>query len=161
MVQRRAKGPYNWIRIGGAATLVVAGLGAACYIAWTSYFSARRSELETEKRSKRPSRAIIVTETVAHQREISWHDFLEGDVVLLVPPGITFLENKQNELANRYKIIHCDTMAGLWSCVRHLKKDQLLYVVSEIVDDIPTDICRYVKQVIGLETYEQVQVSLA
>lgn len=160
MFQRRPKGSYNWLHIGGAATVAAAGIGFICYIAWTSCSSnpERRGE---EKNSKKISKTIIVTSTISRQKEINWGDLLEDDVVLLVPPGVSFLETPQDELFLHYKIIRCNKMAGLWSCVRHLRKDQLIYVASDIAEDIPADIPRYVKRVIVLETNEQVRTSLS
>ncbi|AQZ09111.1 PEX22 (YAL055W) [Zygosaccharomyces parabailii] len=160
MVQRRPKAPYNWLRIGGAATVAAAGIGLICYIAWTSCSSNPERQGE-EKNSKKTSKTIVVTNTISCQKEISWGDLLEKDVVLLVPPGVSFLENPQDELSLHYKIIRCNKMAGLWSCVRHLRKDQLLYVAGEIAEDIPEDIPRYVKRVTALETNEQVRTSLS
>ncbi|CDH13179.1 uncharacterized protein ZBAI_04965 [Zygosaccharomyces bailii ISA1307] len=158
MFQRRTKGPYNWLCIGGTATVAAAGIGFICYMAWTSCSS--NPERQREKNSKKTSKTIIVTSTISCH-ETNWGDLLEEDVVLLVPPGVSFLENLQDELALHYKIIRCNKMTGLWSCVRHLRKDQLLYVASEIAEDIPADIPRYVKRVIALETDEQVRTSLS
>ncbi|GAV52745.1 hypothetical protein ZYGR_0AI00270 [Zygosaccharomyces rouxii] len=163
MAQRKSRGALQWIRTAGAAAIVAAGIGTAIYL-WTQSSSQSQTDDNQGKsvpKTKGPSKAIIITESVAREEGINWINLLQEDVVLLVPPGVSFLEDRAGEEspAHRYKIIRCDTLMGLWSCVKHLQKEQLLYVEEEIANELPSDLTRYVKKLISCTSSQQLKAS--
>lgn len=159
MAHRKPNGSLPWCRIASVAGIVAAGIGAAVYF-WNQSKVVNDHD-KPFKKPKGPSKAIIITHSVASQKDIDWDQLLQEDVVLLVTPGVLFLEVTTNDrpLAHRYKIIHCDTMIGLWSCVKHLQKEQLLYVEVEIASEIPNDLTRYVKKLINFKNSQQLKDS--
>ncbi|GAV47731.1 hypothetical protein ZYGR_0I00270 [Zygosaccharomyces rouxii] len=162
MTQRKSNGTIRWVRMAGTAAILAVGIGAAIY-AWSQSSSLSQTDDNQGKsvqKTKGPSKAIIITKSVAQVEGIDWIKLLQEDVVLLVPPGIPFLEDRDEESpAHRYKIIRCDTMIGLWSCVKHLQKEQLLYVEEEIADGLPNDLTRYVKELVNCKDSEHLKAS--
>lgn len=161
MTQRRNKRALQWIRMAGTAIIVAAGIGTAIYL-WNQSSSASEADGSPGKsvqKTRGSSRAIIVTKSIAQEEGIDWINLLQEDVVLLVLPGISFFEGSaQEELsAHRYKIIRCDTMVGLWSCVKHLQKEQLLYIEDEITDGLPNDIGRYIKKLVNCKSSQHLK----
>lgn len=136
MGQSRRNQLGKWVSVFGCASAIAVAAGAAIYYLISS--SEESDEHEKFKMNK-PSRCIVVTESVAASKTFDWSNLLTEDVVLLVCPGIHFAEEST-------KVIRCDTMVGVWSCVRHLKKDQLLLEKPELGESIPDDIPRYVKE---------------
>lgn len=164
MTQRKSGGTLRWIRTAGAAAIVAAGIGTAVYL-WTHSSSLSQTDDSPQGKSiakvKKPSKALIITKTVVQQDGVDWIKLLQEDIVLVVHPGVSFPRNEAEEdsPAYRYKIIHCDTMIGLWSCVKHLQKEQLIYVEEEISDGLPDDITRYVKKLISCRSAEELKDS--
>lgn len=123
---------------GAISTICVAG-------GLISYWALSPSTSDDSKQERRGSRCIVVTKSIADSNKINWESLLKEDVVLVVAPGVSF-DNQS------YKVIRCSTMSGLWSCVRHLKKKQLLLMPDELETSMPADILRYVGQVIHIES---------
>lgn len=137
MRQSRKSQVGRWIAIVGTVSAIAIAAGAAIH-----YLSGPPVS-DNKDSSKRKSRCVVITDSVAASKEFNWDDFLTRDIVLLVAPGIHFSQES-------FKVIHCDTMVGLWSCVRHLKKDQLLLEQSEINESIPVDLPRYTKEILNI-----------
>lgn len=104
------------------------------------WLTSKASEASEEPLDK--SRCIIITASIAD--ETRWTPLLDEDVVLVVAPGVDFPHKS-------YKVIRCDTMTGLWSCVRHLKKDQLLLKPNDLESPMPADIPRYTAHITQID----------
>lgn len=137
MRQSRKSQAGRWIAILGTVSAIAIAAGAAIHYLSGAPVSDNKDSL------KRKSMCVIVTDSIAASKEFNWDDFLTRDIVLLVAPGTHFSQES-------FKVIHCDSMVGLWSCVRHLKKDQLLLEQSEINETIPVDIPRYTKEILDI-----------
>ncbi|QLL34134.1 hypothetical protein HG536_0F04600 [Torulaspora globosa] len=123
---------------------VVGAISAVCVTGGLiAYWALSPSTSDGSKQERRGSRCILVTKTIADSNKINWESLLKEDVVLVVVPGVMFLHQS-------YKVIRCSTMSGLWSCVRHLKKKQLLLKPDDLETSMPADVPRYVGQVIHI-----------
>ncbi|QLQ81742.1 hypothetical protein HG537_0F05030 [Torulaspora globosa] len=123
---------------------LIGAISAVCAVGGLlAYWTLSASSSDGSKRERRGSRCVIVTKSVAEFDEINWESLLKEDVVLVVAPGVLFSHQS-------YKVICCNTMSGLWSCVRHLKKEQLLLKPDDLETPMPADVPRYVGQVIHI-----------
>ncbi|SCW01439.1 LAFE_0D12596g1_1 [Lachancea fermentati] len=102
-----------------------------------------------KKSEKKDPKTIIVTNTV-YRAVDNWESILQDDVVLLIPPNCGFKDDLQSlDRDNSHKIIGCDTMEGLWSVTRHLRKKELVLLPGEL-DGIPDDLARYCERIVRL-----------
>lgn len=137
MRPRRQPGRLFSIAVTIAAITVIGGL--VTY--WVSSPSSSQ-DVEMEPQDKK-TKCIIISESIANSSEIDWELVLTKDVVLLVVPGVSFPHRS-------YKVIRCETMSGLWSCVRHLKKEQLLLIPTDLQTGFPADIQRYTSRIVHI-----------
>lgn len=135
MRQTRKGFQGRWFGVVGVVITVFATVGATAY-----FLSSSSKKVPGENKA---SRCVVVTESVAASRDVDWNDLLSEDTVLLIAPGVLFP-------GESVKVIRCDTMLGLWSCVKHLKKDHLLLNQNELEGKVPDDIPRYVKNIFDI-----------
>lgn len=144
----------RWISIFGSATVLAAGVGALIYLVSSFSNASKSDESRKGEDSVSVSRCIVITESFADSDEMDWNRLLDEDVVLLVPPLVSFpLEN--------FKVIHCGTMTGLWSCVKHLRKDRLLLKPDELEGSMPEDVPRYVKEIVAINSFQDIKAHQA
>lgn len=110
------------------------------------------SNQENKKSSvskKRTTKCVIVNGAV--NEKIEWINLLSepnNDVIVLVSPECksqfqTII--RALPLQYCYKVIYCDTLEGVWSCVRSVRKSEL-YLMAGLM--IPDDIRRYTNEII-------------
>lgn len=120
------------------ATLATIGVATALAIGFSYSWITRGTNQSTKKPSKCISRSIIFN--VATQYSVNWHRLQNLDIVVIIPPSCD-LEDAFAALnaIPKHKIIVCDTEEGVWSVVRHLRKDEVIaggYGPGEIPEDI-------------------------
>ncbi|QLG73136.1 hypothetical protein HG535_0E02200 [Zygotorulaspora mrakii] len=145
----------NWQKVACTATGIVFGITAVWYYAVRR--TSKPDKTENERLSSFTSQCILMTPSISKLKTMDWSSVLKYDVVLLVPPEVEFLADTDLASNNNYKVLYCDTMSGLWSCIRHLRKHQLIYVSEDLQDTMPQDIPRYVKSIIDLKSNETLQ----
>lgn len=152
----------RWITVVGTVTAVLLGVGAVCYYSVPSWFSVGSSDTDhhADDKKDRPSRCVVVTASLAGSERVAWKKLLRQDVVLLVAPGVSFFERGKDDLEHGFKIIQCNSPLGMWSCVKHLQKDELLILKDELGFDVPVDIPRYVKKIIELDSVQKMEMML-
>lgn len=90
---------------------------------------------------------------------IDWSEYVADEVVLLVPTSHTnesfnrVIKDAFYNSGNEHKVIYCDSMDGLWSCVRRLRKFQCILNSKDFAGDggatiVPEDVQRFVRFVI-------------
>lgn len=158
----RGRQLYRWITVAGTVAAVVVGVGAVCYYSVPSWFSVGSSDTDhhADDKKNRPSRCVVITASLAGSDRVDWIKLLNQDVVLLVAPGVAFFEGEKDDIEHGFKIIQCDSPHGMWSCVKHLQKDELLIQKDELEFDVPVDIPRYVKKIIELNSAQEMEVML-
>ncbi|CUS20847.1 LAQU0S01e15962g1_1 [Lachancea quebecensis] len=119
-------------------TLATIGAATAFAIGLSYSWITRETRQPTNESDKSISRCIIFD--VATQCCVDWRQLEHLDIAVVVPPSIN-LEHAFAALKNipKHKIIVCDTEEGVWSVVRHLRKDEVIiggYELSKIPDDI-------------------------
>lgn len=142
----------KFLRAVTTTAVLITGLGVVGYMWWNSNKqSLVDHDASTELSKKSKSKCIVVTQNLLENNNINWMSLLEEDCVLLIAPGLDFQTIKDKDDFNDCKIIHCETMVGLWSCVKHLNKDILMYIPLEIQDGLPIDIDRSISEIIELD----------
>lgn len=141
----------NKARIIGTGVAVAVTVGATAWFLWKSLKDTTEPEAIQNNRSKKScSRCIIVTKSIAESNEVEWVKLLAEDIVILVAPSVSFPTSSIEQSIyskNKYKIIHCDTFAGIWACVKSLRKHELILFKDDIEGEVPSDIPRFVKHV--------------
>lgn len=134
------------IRTVGMGIAFAVSVSAAAYYLWKSSSEDDTNSMQPKAKKQSKSKCIIITESIAEIRGIDWVSCLNEDIVLLVAPCVSFTilekEYKNNPTIN-YKVINCDTVTGVWACVKSLKKDEVIAISNEIKGGIPEDIGRY------------------
>lgn len=143
---KRSRSSYSWFRCVGAAAGIAFGVAALGYYVYQVKFSVESEDTQNTAIKSKSSRCIVMTKSLCELKRIDWLDLLESDVVLLVAPGVTLPDQCAGSVHHKYKIIYCETFTGIWACVRHLGKDQLIFNSNEVVGGVPVDIPRYVKE---------------
>lgn len=119
---------------------------------------AREEDSLTKARTPRKSKCVIMSKSV-QGLSIDWSEYVADEVVLLVPTSHTnesfnrVIEDAFYNSGNEHKVIYCDSMDGLWSCVRRLRKFQCILNSKDFAGDsgaatVPEDVHRFVKSVI-------------
>ncbi|EHN03844.1 Pex22p [Saccharomyces cerevisiae x Saccharomyces kudriavzevii VIN7] len=114
----------------------------------------------TKNKKARKSKCVIMSKSL-QGLSIDWSEYVTDDVVLLVPMSQTegsvreAIKQAFYSSGNEHKIILCDNMDGLWSCVRRLGKFQCIlnskdFSGAEGSDTavVPEDIGRFVNFVV-------------
>lgn len=115
-----------------------------------AYVYMLNSSSKTLKKSSRKSRCYILSEDVS-DRILDWEEELSHDVVVLIEPdSYSFGVELKSHSKFEHKIILCSNWKAIWSCVRNLRKQELLLAMSSLTDPIPKDIARYVVDIIAL-----------
>ncbi|CCE64506.1 hypothetical protein TPHA_0H03030 [Tetrapisispora phaffii CBS 4417] len=131
------------------STCVLVGLGIAGYMWYRNAGNEERDadeELATNEKKtmmQKHSSIIILSTSLLKDTSIDWNSILENDCVILVMPGLKFDNLANINKSYKYKIIHCDTMTGIWSCIKHLRLNTLYYIKEELgpdYDDISVDL---------------------
>ncbi|EDO15753.1 hypothetical protein Kpol_1049p11 [Vanderwaltozyma polyspora DSM 70294] len=151
--------------VAGAA--VAAALGVTGYIWWRNHLTNGGDDEDDDDddgdgdgddgdgdgNGGQDSKTIILTKSLCENKGIDWKRLFDTNCVVLVTPGLKFQPSKDSvNSTNDYKIIHCDTMEGLFSCAKHLGKKKLLYVPDELESGLPVDISRFVREVVELDS---------
>lgn len=155
MANKRSRRNNQWIL---GITLAI-GLGTSCYYLWKSL----RNEDEGKSSGnptkgvvndkKNRSRCVVVTSSVIDTMNIiPWLQLLkdEEDLVLIVVPSCKDRFHLELDPRIAYKVIRCDTILGVWSCIKSLKKQELYVNVGEFPEGerhVPDDISRYVPHI--------------
>lgn len=163
--------PPSSSRINKSRTLGI--VGAAIAVLATSYYFYQkvtnteddngirpRKDVSTEEGKKaRKSKCIIMSKSI-QGLPINWDEYAADEVVLLVPTTQTngsikqAIEDAFRKSKNEHKIIYCDSMDGLWSCVRRLSKFQCILNSKDFTGSgsdtavVPEDIGRFVNFVL-------------
>lgn len=164
--------PPSRSRINKTRALGIVGTAIAVLV--TSYYiyqkvtsakednGARPPEGDSVKENKkaRKSKCIIMSKSI-QGLPIKWEEYAADEVVLLVPTSHTdgsmkqAIEDAFRKTKNEHKIIYCDSMDGLWSCVRRLGKFQCILNSRDFTSSggsdaavVPEDIGRFVKFVV-------------
>ncbi|KAG0668471.1 hypothetical protein C6P45_004631 [Maudiozyma exigua] len=141
--------------IGYGAALTIA-IGTTAWLLWNSSKDEDKDMRATNTSQLYKSKCIIVTNSASDSPNIKWAKILaDPNVVLIIPPKVEFpqsaYENHVVDSKDIYKIIHCNTMAGVWACVKSLKKDELVLNSNDLGENVPVDIVRYVKHISNVE----------
>ncbi|CCF57486.1 hypothetical protein KAFR_0C04950 [Kazachstania africana CBS 2517] len=163
---RRLTRNGSLVRTVGTGVVLAIGAGIACWYWWrgpnasqeTNRLQQKEEEEHRKEREKEPSRCVIVTKTLSEMKDFDWQKFLKDDIVFIVVPGETFLDPSQGfEIDPKvgYKIIRCDTILGVWSCVKSLKKDSLIVIGDEVEGGIPDDISNFTKNIRDVKSKEE------
>lgn len=174
MSERRPGGRSQWSRNGSKLAVGIAvaiGVGSSCYYLYKSLQSSTISPPATKKNTENPpknkSRCVIATKSVVDSLDtVPWVKLLEEEkeLVIIVVPGCkdTFKLDLDPRIA--YKLIHCDTTLGVWSCVKSLRKYELFVNIGEFPEGeqtIPEDIPRYTPSVFQWKNKEDILTSFA
>lgn len=131
MAKRRSKGYLGEIITAGIVTVAVAGL---CY--W--WFQDEGSSSSNDK--KRVSRCILLSKSL--EKKIDWGRAASLDTVIVIPPQSVGIDDHLLESFPQHRIITCKTIEGVWSVIRHLRKDEVLMNLGDI-GEFPEDLHRY------------------
>lgn len=150
--------------IGYGAALTVA-IGTTAWLLWDSSKEDENEKKDSKITQTYKSKCIIMTNSVSDSPNIKWQKILaDPNVVLIVPPKVEFPQsayiNHVVDSKDIYKIIHCDTMAGVWACVKSLKKDELILSSSDLGETVPVDIIRYVKYINDMNDIKNITLLL-
>lgn len=135
------------------------GIGTSCYYLWKSLQNGEDGKISdtpikdatNDERNK--SRCVVVTSCVINTMNvIPWSQLLEDeeDLVLIVIPSCKDRFHLKLDPRFAYKVIRCDTVLGVWSCIKSLKKQELYVNIEEFPDgerSMPDDIPRYVPRI--------------
>lgn len=114
-----------------------------------------------ETKKKQPSKCVIISNKISNVEGMDWSELLDEDITLIVAPGVTFLDQPKEEESigreHQFKVIRCDTLIGMWACVKSLRKDQLIVCPGDIEDGIPEGIDQFVKKIIKVEDGTQLK----
>lgn len=114
-----------------------------------SFVEKNRASSEYQKLENKHSKCIMVTEPI-YKLPINWNKLLLEDVVLLVLSHSLYENLKYLDKKNSYKVIHCNCQDSLWSCVKHLRKQDLILSQEFLSQHIPNDITLYVENIIKI-----------
>lgn len=152
------------LRILGYGVAIAATIGTAAWLSWKAYVedSERNGTLDSKKYS---SRCIIITKSIVDIGTIEWRRILrDPSIVVVVAPSVEFPDttstDKQVSSSDLYKVIHCETIAGVWACVKSLKKDELVVDSSDFEEGVPGDIIRYVKHISDVHEQSEIETAL-
>ncbi|CAI4037060.1 hypothetical protein SMKI_01G0150 [Saccharomyces mikatae IFO 1815] len=119
-----------------------------------------KDDVTEENKKARKSKCIIMSKSI-QRLTINWNEYANDDLVLLVPMSQTNGSLKQQiedifqKSGNEHKIIYCDTMDGLWSCVRRIGKFHCILNSKDFTGSdnnntvvIPDDIGRFAKLIV-------------
>lgn len=174
MSERRPGGRSQWSRSSSkwAVGIAVAiGVGSSCYYLYKSLQSSTASpphiNKESETLPKNKSRCVIATKSVVESLDIvPWVQLLEDEkeLVIIVVPDCKDKFKLDLDPRIAYKVIHCDTTLGVWSCVKSLRKHELFVNIGEFPEGeqtIPEDIPRYVGSIFQWKNKEDILTSFA
>lgn len=150
---------------------VALGIGTSCYYLWKAWQNeASEGTLQETVNNKEmstgnTSRCVIVSKSVVDTVGIvPWEKLLveEKDLVLIVLPDCK--DNFKLDLDPQfsYKVIKCDTVLGVWACVKSLKKRELFVNIDDFPSDhkfIPKDIPNYVARIITWKNRDEILTS--
>lgn len=150
------------LRLLGYGVAIAATIGTAAWLSWKSYVeeNERKKVVESKQFS---SRCIIVSKSIADIDDIEWATILHSPtVVVVIAPSVEFPDAASKvDSSDLYKIIHCETIAGVWACVKSLKKDELVVNSADFTDGIPGDIARYAKHITDVQERDDITAVLA
>lgn len=136
-------------------SVILGGILFGGYLIYNNVYKPYRDSTSESPRtatsSKRGNTKCIIVNGGSVNEKIEWVALLSDpskDIIVLVTP-----ECKQQfvnivaslPIEHRYKIIYCDTVEGVWSCVRSVRK-LALYLMPGMV--VPDDIRRYTPEVV-------------
>lgn len=128
-------------------------LGAGGYALYQSFNKDNEEEeIITAKYTSRPI-TIILTDSIISSN-IPINDILLNteNIVLVIPPNLSRDDlNEHIDESVSYKVIECETNEGVWSVVKHLHSEVILVVKDDLEEEIPTNLERYVGEIIELE----------
>lgn len=154
MADKRSRRNNQWVL---GITLAI-GIGTSCYYLWKSLRSNDKRISEKTSRDAGivegiKSRCVVVTSSVINTMDvIPWCQLLsdEEELVLIVIPSCKDQFHLDLDPRVAYKVIRCDTILGVWSCIKSLKKQQLFVNIEEFPEgeqNVPDDIPRYVPSI--------------
>ncbi|CEP64884.1 ubiquitin-protein transferase activating protein PEX22 LALA0_S14e01442g [Lachancea lanzarotensis] len=133
--------------VGFLAAGALTALALGAYYAWkksTTSSSSSPTIDETEQNSI--SACIVFTEDM-YESGLDWEGLISMQAVVILPPKITLRSTVVQFPVSQ--IIECGTEDGVWSVVRHLRKD--IVVVSPLsLNSVPADIYRFSEPVTEL-----------
>lgn len=165
--QRRSGNGSKWAL---GITMAVAA-GTTCYYLWKTFQSTRTTESATSSTENAAavlgghhdsSRCVIVTETVVDTLDVvPWQQLLqkEKELTLIVVPSCKDRFRLELDPRIAYKVIRCDTILGVWSCVKSLRKRELYVKLDDFPEEeqtIPEDIPRYCSSITHWKTREDI-----
>ncbi|SCU84212.1 LANO_0C00760g1_1 [Lachancea nothofagi CBS 11611] len=124
-------------RIG---VLISAGVITALAIGSSYVWLKKRTSSADANYRKPKSICVVLTESLFSG--IDWAKLASIDSVIIQPPN--FKVTIDQGVFPEHRIITCETNEGVWSVVRHLRKDELV-VRTEEFQQIPNDIHRFSK----------------
>ncbi|CCK70287.1 ubiquitin-protein transferase activating protein PEX22 KNAG_0E00190 [Huiozyma naganishii CBS 8797] len=149
------------------ALVAAVGLGVTCWYLWKNYTGEAEGEQRLSREEAAESKCVVVTPSVCDvQNMVHWEMLINSDqedIVFLVAPGCH--DRFSSEVLSlvdeqfKYKAINCETVDGIWYCVKSLMKQQLYVIPSEVSNGIPNDIARYVQDIGQWRTREDILVA--
>ncbi|SCU79853.1 LAME_0B00650g1_1 [Lachancea meyersii CBS 8951] len=136
MSSRRSRNRLSGLLAAGALMALVIGVSYAWKKSRDSLPSSRG-----EKSERCSSVCIVLTKDI-YESGVDWDRLLNLSAVVIVPPGSTAESGSANFPG--HQIIKCSTEEGVWSVVRHLRKD-IVVVSPGQLESLPEDIHRFSK----------------
>ncbi|SCU82283.1 LAFA_0C10264g1_1 [Lachancea sp. 'fantastica'] len=136
MGARRSRNRSAVLLAAGALTALVLG---AFYVWGKGTTSSSSSSNVNEKDENAVTVCIVLTDDM-YEDEVDWEKLLSLQAVVVLPPKTT--ASPAVARFPTHQLIRCGTEEGVWSVVRHLRKD--IVVVSPLsFNSVPADVHRY------------------